>query len=263
MGNSISRHLIIQRLLPTDHAAGRKRKAADAPLDEPSSKHSNLQTLTLLPILKVSLNAAGRKCKAVDAPLDKLPSKRSDPYTLAPETLLPTPELASNMTTFPQALKCKREDHAAETIPFKFVRLEDGKRSLVSTTFPFPTHASSNVVIPALGTITDIQSLFYLPNELLHVIVSLLGADDLQTCTKVSTLLRDIAGPAYLAALNFSPTKTLYWLLKCCGSWLMAFPEVNTINLMPNSFEEAEEIQNSFMRYAAHSDELCLSISEI
>ncbi|KIK78948.1 hypothetical protein PAXRUDRAFT_16596 [Paxillus rubicundulus Ve08.2h10] len=52
-------------------------------------------------------------------------------------------------------------------------------------------------------------------------------------------------------------------ILKCCGSWLMAFPEVNAINLMPNHFEEAEEIQNSFMGYAAHSDELCLSISEI
>ncbi|KAF8834256.1 hypothetical protein BDN67DRAFT_985455 [Paxillus ammoniavirescens] len=141
---------------------GRKRKAADAPLDEPSSKRSNLQTLALLPIL----------------------------------------ELASNTTTFPQALKRKREDYAAETIPFKFA----------STMFSFPTHASGNVVIPALGTITDIQLLFYLPNELLHAIVSLLGADDLQTCTKVSTLLRDIAGPAYLAALNFSPTKTPYWL---------------------------------------------------
>ncbi|KAF8833277.1 hypothetical protein BDN67DRAFT_986135, partial [Paxillus ammoniavirescens] len=144
MGNSISRHFIIRTLLPTDHAAGRKRKAADAPLDEPSSKRSNLQTLALLPILEVSLNAMGRKCKAADAPLDEPSSKRSDPYTLAPETLLPTPELASNTTTFPQALKCKREDHAAEMIPFKFA----------STTFPFPTHASSDVVIPALGTIT-------------------------------------------------------------------------------------------------------------
>ncbi|KIJ09723.1 hypothetical protein PAXINDRAFT_17199 [Paxillus involutus ATCC 200175] len=215
MGNSISRDFFIRRLLPTDHAVGRKRKAVDAPLDEPSSKRSNLQILApeiLLPILKVSLNAAGRKRKAVDALLDEPPSKRSDLHTLAPETLLPTPELASNTTTFPQALKRKREDHAAETTPFKFVRLEDGKRSSASTTFPFPTHASDNVVIPALGTITVIQSLFYLPNELLHGIVSLLGADDLQTCTKVSTLLRDIAGPAYLAALNFTPTKTPYWL---------------------------------------------------
>ncbi|KIK77269.1 hypothetical protein PAXRUDRAFT_167396, partial [Paxillus rubicundulus Ve08.2h10] len=57
------------------------------------------------------------------------------------------------------------------------------------------------------------QSPFYLPNELLYVTVSLLGADDLETCTKVLTLLRDIAGPAYLATLNFSPTKTPYWLL--------------------------------------------------
>ncbi|KIK80614.1 hypothetical protein PAXRUDRAFT_15690 [Paxillus rubicundulus Ve08.2h10] len=225
MGNSISRHFIIQRLLPTNHAVGRKCKAASAPLDEPSSKHSNLQTLALLPILKVSLNAMGRKCKAVDAPLDEPPSKRSDPYTLTPETLLPIPELASNTTTFPQALKHKREDHAVETIPFKFVHLEDGKRSLASTTFPFPTHASGNVVIPALGTITDIQS----PQAANIPAVYLF---------------------CYWGSISMAMTATV-------------LAEVNTINLMPNSFEEAEEIRNSFMGYTAHSDELCLSISEI
>ncbi|KIJ59538.1 hypothetical protein HYDPIDRAFT_33069 [Hydnomerulius pinastri MD-312] len=61
-----------------------------------------------------------------------------------------------------------------------------------------------------LGNAT--KSLFILLNELLYSVISFLGVKELRTCTKVLTLLRDIASPSFLAAVHFTPAQTPYWL---------------------------------------------------
>ena len=54
------------------------------------------------------------------------------------------------------------------------------------------------------------MSLFVLPNELLHEIIDHLGVKDLGACTRVSLILKDIAGPRYMTALKFSPVRR-FW----------------------------------------------------
>ena len=48
-------------------------------------------------------------------------------------------------------------------------------------------------------------SLLILLNKLLHEIIDHLGVKDLGTCTQISVILKDIAGPWYMTALKFSP----------------------------------------------------------
>jgi hypothetical protein len=63
----------------------------------------------------------------------------------------------------------------------------------------------------ASNCVQDVPSLLVLPNELLLQIVSLLRVDDLRTCTRVSSLFKELAAPLYFGALNFDP-KDSFWI---------------------------------------------------
>ncbi|KAG6381507.1 hypothetical protein JVT61DRAFT_90 [Boletus reticuloceps] len=100
--------------------------------------------------------------------------------------------------------KRKLEDDSTETLPSKRPR-----PSSTCTGPSLPHIPTAHVPTSYLPKI--VSSIYVLPYECLEQILAYLAPDALRTCSKVSVLFRDIAGPLFLAGLGFKPAGR-YWL---------------------------------------------------
>ncbi|KAF8548389.1 hypothetical protein OG21DRAFT_1489429 [Imleria badia] len=231
MGNNITCFLVIQFYFPTlyfclDFPWGfEKHKREDVISDLPPTKRS-------CPVAegtqKIFSPPQALKHKREDGPSNLPPAKRSSPITQG------TTEGTQKISSPPRAQKRKREDDPSHLPPAKRSSLitqgtqeipsaAQDRCQVVYLVFPFDSFlkflTSYSDPDPEMQKEEDLSdlpptkhmpqlehvlvSVFTLPDKLLHEIINLLSASDLQSCTHVSTIFKNIAAPRYLTALGF------------------------------------------------------------
>ncbi|KAG9309325.1 hypothetical protein JVU11DRAFT_10814 [Chiua virens] len=139
------------------------------------------------------------------------------------------------------------------------------------------TLAEPHSTRPLISTLLDCTQ--YFP-KLSSVEITLLLSEDMEMveCTRFPSCERCICNAnkievechvGVLAGLHVNPVVSHYQCLfrranmpqPHCGSWLRAFPKLQTVNLIPDVFDDAELLHAQFMSFAPCQEGICFEVS--